>query len=144
MFVPARKTMLGLVLAAGLLLGVTSAQAANPIQNPSFTDDCSGVPCHWSASVGGLARDTTTFHSSPASAKLSGVSVGGVFNGALVSDCFTLDPGIYLTQFWFLTANFGRGPASIQLLHRGELRDVGWPGVDTRRLLLHVGEQQLG
>ena len=109
MSVPARKTMLGLVLAAGLLLGVTSARAANPIQNPSFTDDCSGVPCHWSASVGGLSRDTTNFHSSPASAKLSGVSVGGVFNGALVSDCFTLDPGIYFTQFWFLTANFGVG-----------------------------------
>jgi hypothetical protein len=125
---PARTMILGLVLAGSLLLGVTSAQAANPIQNPSFTEDCSGVPCHWSASVGGLARDTTTFHSSPASAKLSGVSVGGVFNGALVSDCFTLDPGgIYLARFFFLTANTGQGQLQFNYSTTANCATLGGP-----------------
>ena len=68
-----RTMLLGLLIAAALVLGVASAGAAtNLVPNPSFTDDCSGVPCHWTVVNGTIARDTVNFRSAPASLALSG------------------------------------------------------------------------
>ena len=49
MFTPARKTIVGLAIAASFALGVTSAQAANIVPNPGFETT---TPFQWSALPG--------------------------------------------------------------------------------------------
>jgi hypothetical protein len=95
MFTAARTMFVGLVVAAVLVLGVASAgAAANLVQNPSFTDDCSGVPCHWTAVVQGetISRDTVNFHTAPASLASSVPAEPFSTGGEIHSDCFAVSP----------------------------------------------------
>lgn len=106
MSVPARKTILGLVLAASLVIGVTSAQAANIVPNPGFESNCSGVPCNWSIVPGTavtLAYDTVNPHP-PSTASMSVTVAQSTAIGA-VSDCVpvVLAPGPYFASFWYRT-----------------------------------------
>ena len=105
MFGPARKTILVLVLAASLLFGVTSAQAAELVPNPGFEADCSGTPCQWSASQPNttIARETTN--------PLSGASLALTMTGTPVpsyaealSDCFPVSASTtYNVGYWYRT-----------------------------------------
>src|SRR5438876_8274052 len=95
MFTAVRTMLLGLVVVAALVLGVASAGAAtNLVQNPSFTDDCSGVPCHWTAVVlqETISRDTVTFHTAPASLASTVPAEPFSTTGEIHSDCFTVSP----------------------------------------------------
>ena len=106
MFVAARKTILGLALAAGLVLGVSSAQAANVLLNPGFEAQCPGASCHWSpGSNTVIATDTVNPLSGSASLAVTYSRVD-IFNPTFsaVSDCVTVSPqATYNLGYWYRT-----------------------------------------
>src|SRR5215204_1605070 len=103
MFVPARKTILGLVLAASLLLGVSSAQAANLLLNPAFEALCPGAACHWSPGSGtALATDIVNPHSESASLAVTRTASTSFYEA--VSDCIPVSASTpYNVGYWYRT-----------------------------------------
>ncbi len=86
---------------AAILLGIFthSAQAANIVPNPSFSNECppaSGLPCSWFPQGSpSIARDTTTFMSSSASLRVTTTES----NLGAYSDCMLLAPGTHAASF---------------------------------------------
>ena len=88
-------------LLAGALCFIPSALAANIAPNPSFTSDCSGVPCGWERTNTGtgsggrpiavVTRDTSTFASTPASIQVQTGPIRG--EGARTTACITSGVG---------------------------------------------------
>jgi len=103
MSVRAHKTILGLALAMSLVLGVTSAQAANIVPNSGFENDCSGIPCQWNpSSSGAITRDTSVHRTGAASLRLAGTLNGSTAD--TLSDCVTVTPGTtYYMSVWYST-----------------------------------------
>lgn len=105
-----RTTTLGAGLALTLALFVSSAQAANLVQNPGFEADCSGIPCNWAVgtyngATGTISRDTTIKLSGSASLETT-----GTFNADAVSDCFTVTHGTtYNFGVWYRTTDDATG-----------------------------------
>src|SRR6266566_5995986 len=83
----ARKTILGLVLVGGLVLGVTSAQAANLVPNPGFE---TVSPFQWSASEPNTTVARDTVNPLAGSASLALTTTAGFVGGSVeaLSDCF--------------------------------------------------------
>lgn len=109
------------VLAAALCF-IPSALAANIAPNPSFTTDCSGVPCQWeetNTGTGGignrqfvvLTRDTSTFPTGSGPASLR-VQTGPLFDQGAQTAC--------------LTAGVGNGTWSISFKYLVSDADVDW------------------
>jgi hypothetical protein len=104
MFGPAHRTIFSLALAASLIFGVASAQAANLVPNPGFEDVCPGPLCHWSPTYQlpwiTIATDTTTKVSGSAS-----LAVTTSFStGDASSDCFPVSPlTTYNVGTWYRT-----------------------------------------
>jgi hypothetical protein len=108
-----RFELLVAVCAAVVLLAAPAAQAANPVPNPGFESDCSGVPCEWSAyGQAALSTDPTTNHGGSFSL---GVRTDGSFTGAQ-SSCIPIAPGTYNSGFWFRTTD----PKVLQLVLAAE------------------------
>jgi hypothetical protein len=116
-----RTVVFGMVVAAALVLGVTSAGAADLVANPSFTDDCAGVPCHWRlvTPTGGaqtISRATDTFHSAPASLALTITPAGGT-TGEVHSDCFAVSPSTtYNFSVWYRNTSASTTQITLYLL----------------------------
>ncbi len=92
-------------LAAALVLGVGSAQAANLVQNPGFETACGSAPCNWTA-VGSstIARDTVNPHSG--SASLAATASGTATDFGARSDCFSISPSTADTvDGWYRTTS---------------------------------------
>jgi hypothetical protein len=74
----------------------------NLVLNPGFEDNCSGIPCHWSAPLGFgvISRDTNNPHSGSASVRVN--ATGGP--GSANSDCITISPNTtYNISGWYRT-----------------------------------------
>jgi len=104
MFMPARKTIVGLAIAASFALGVTSAQAANIVPNPGFETGCASIPCQWFALPG-----ATILHYSVGphngSFDMRMISAGTGFIMTTESDCVPVTGGAtYNLSFWYRVA----------------------------------------
>src|SRR5436309_14598636 len=81
-------------LAAALVLGIGSAQAANLVPNPGFETACGSVPCNWApagaAGSSSIVRDTVNPHSG--SASLAATASGTATDFGARSDCFSISP----------------------------------------------------
>lgn len=107
---PVRSLFLALALSASLVLGATSAQAANVVQNPGFEDDCSGVPCDWTGATTNnqgdtISRDTSTHFDGSASLAITSDDLE--FNDAIANpNCFAITgPATYNVGFWYRTTD---------------------------------------
>lgn len=97
----------------------TPTPQPNLLPNPSFANDCTGVPCTWSGSGATVSRDTVTFRSAPAS--LAAATTSNSTSPRAVSGCFAVSPSTtYNVNGWFRTTS--GGIAFIQVL-LGEFSD---------------------
>lgn len=79
----------------------------NLVPNPSFSDDCSGVPCMWVLDFGAISTDTSFYRSAPASMALT-ASSQPVFGGESHSGCFPISPSTtYTVGGWYSTTSPG-------------------------------------
>src|SRR5689334_22160519 len=94
-----RMLLLGLLVAAALVFGVTSAGAVpgmNFVPNPGFETACGSAPCNWNASsTGTITRDTVNPHNGAASLAVAGNGVATAFDS--FSDCFVIAPSTTYT-----------------------------------------------
>src|SRR5207247_5540064 len=100
-----RAMLVGLTVAAALVLGVASAGAGpNLVLNPGFETACGSVPCNWNASSSGtITRDTVNPHTGAASIAVAGNGAFTVFDS--FSDCFLVAPSTtYTVQGWYRAA----------------------------------------
>jgi hypothetical protein len=106
MLASARTVVFGLVLAASLVLGVGSAQAANLVANPGFEMQCppSGLPCNWTAGSGSTIARLLVPHMGFASLGVNGT--GATMTPSARSDCFLVSPSAtYNVGVWYRTNN---------------------------------------
>ena len=101
MFSPARKTIVGLALAASLALGVTAAQAANIVPNPGFETT---TPFQWSASTGAsILQYPVTPHTGSWDMRMIGD--GSNFIMTAMSDCVPVTASTtYNLSFYYRVA----------------------------------------
>lgn len=78
-------------VAAAMVVGMAGA-TTNVAPNPSFSADCSGVPCSWNhhSAQAAVATETTNVHSAPGSYRVDTI-VSGTGSGS--SDCFQVSFG---------------------------------------------------
>jgi hypothetical protein len=109
MFTAVRTMLLGLVVAAALVLGVASAGAGpNLVLNPGFETACGSVPCNWTAlnnpGAETIARDTVNPHSGSASIAIT--SLGNFAPFVAGSDCISISPStVYTESGWYRTTS---------------------------------------
>jgi hypothetical protein len=101
MFSPARKTIVGLAIAASLALGITSAQAANIAPNPGFETT---TPFQWSAFSGAtILQYPVSPHSGSWDMRM--ISTGTNFIMTTNSDCVPVTgSATYNLSFWYRVA----------------------------------------
>jgi hypothetical protein len=106
MFRGARRSILGLAVAASLALGVTSAQAANVVPNPGFETGCNPgpVPCQWFAFSGAsILHYPVTPHSGSWDMRM--ISAGTSAINTADSDCVAVTGGAtYNLSIWYRVA----------------------------------------
>ena len=84
----------------------------NLVPNPSFTNDCAGVPCGWFGSGATLSRDTVNFRSAPSSLA---ATTSNSTSPRAASGCFAVLPSTtYNVNGWYRTTS--GGIAFIQVL----------------------------
>jgi hypothetical protein len=107
LFTAVRAMLVGLLVAAALVLGVASAGAAGPnlVPNPGFETACGSVPCNWSAGSGGtITRDTVNPHSGLASLAVGKIPGSQIPGFSTMSDCFSISPStVYTIGGWYRT-----------------------------------------
>jgi len=126
MFTAVRTMLVGLVVAAALVLGVASAGAGpNLVLNPGFETACGSVPCNWTGlfNPGGttIVRDTVNPHSGSASIAIS--SQGNFAPFAAASDCISISPStVYTESGWYRTTS--STPNQIMVVQLNQFSDA--------------------